>query len=301
MIYELPKRTHLVHKPIERRNLSAKLKHTDIHDPNEYVWQLKYDGCNMMVVICQGQGTAYSRTGEIVYSCDHIIRELESLPHTHAVYFGEAYNYEWPHSKINGAFRTQQPCPDLSFVVFDHVPLDAFEAGKLDIGYMTRFNWVSEQLFKYGTKFCRPAHTFSPSRLESTESLIEAARKHGEFALDGYVAKRKEGHWIAGAGKGGEQIKVKDHLSLDLLCVGLVEGEGKFKGMIGAIKVRYKGQDIQVGGGKMTTLERECIWLEPSLLVGWIVEVHALGDSQHGNLREARFIRVRRDKTQPDD
>lgn len=300
MTFKLPDRRHLVHKPIEPRNLSAKLKSRDITNDSEWMWQLKYDGCNMIVVVCEGKGYAFSRTGEQVFSCDHIVRELETLSHYHQVWFGEAYCHDWNHSRINGSFRSHAPAPDLCFMVFDSVPLACFEKGDCDIPYERRFNWLEQQLQKYGAKHCRPVHTFAPSRLTSTENLIDTIRKTQPYELDGYVAKRKDGLWVAGAGKGGEQIKVKDHLSLDLKCVGLVEGKGKFEGMVGAIKVAYNGQVIHVGGGKMSTLDREVVWHDPALIVGRIVEVHALASSQHGLLREPRFIRIRHDKTEPD-
>lgn len=300
MTYKLPDRKHLVHKPIEPRNLSTKLRNQNLDDALRFIWQLKYDGCNMIVVVCEGKGYAFSRTGEEVKSVGHIVRELEALPFTHQVYFGEAYNYEWTHSKINGAFRNGDPAPDLCFVCFDAVPLDDFERGQCDVPYQSRLNHLEGILFRYSTKHTRPPHSFSPRRLVATEDLVEAARRHGEFALDGYIAKGRGGIWQAGAGKGGEQIKIKDHLSLDLRCVGLVEGKGKFAGVIGAVQVEYKGQVLEVGGGKLTDFERAVIWHEPYLLVGKIVEIHALAGSEHGKLREPRFIRVRSDKTEAD-
>lgn len=304
--YGLPKRSHLVHKPIEPRNLSAKLRNVDYSDDVHWLWQLKYDGCNMMVVVCEGKGTAFSRTGEVVKSCQHIVEALEALPHTHIVWFGEAYSRDLPHSEINGMFRKQSPQPALGFVIFDSVPLSCFEHGSCDIGYQSRLTWTEEQVMRYKPSHCSVAHTFAPSRIESTESLINHMRDTCElpFELDGYVAKRKGGLWIAGAGKGGEQIKVKDHLSLDLRCVGLVEGKGKFSGMVGAVQVEYNGQVLEVGGGKLTDEERREYWkLRDTIgfgLIGKIVEVHALASSTHGKLREPRFIRVRHDKQEPD-
>lgn len=304
MSFDLPKRTHLVHKPVEPRNLGAKARVRDIHDPKEYMWQLKYDGCNMIVVISDGQGYAFSRTGETVTSCDHILRGLETLPHKHVVYFGEAYSFDHIHSEINGAFRRGEPAPWLQFVIFDSVPLSDFITGECVVPYESRYNWMTSQLDLYKPAGCRYPHTFSPSRIEATESLVKSVRKTQPYELDGYVAKRKDGLWIAGAGKGGEQIKVKDHLSLDLKCVGLVEGNGKFAGMIGALQVEYNGQVITVGGGKLTDEERREYWkLRDTIgfgLIGKIVEVHALAGSTHGKLREPRFIRVRHDKTESD-
>lgn len=302
MTFNLPKRTHLVHKPVELRNLSAKQRNgVNIHDGKEWFWQNKYDGCNMIVVVQGNKGYAFSRTGEPVPSCKHIADELAKLPYNY-VYFGEAYSDQHIHSEINGAFRKQQPAPWLDFVVFDGVPLECFIEGHCPVPYSSRLSELTDRFFVFKPARCRTPHTFNPERLESTLSLIDSLRERIPYELDGFVAKRKDGLWTAGAGKGGEQIKVKDHLSLDLKCVALIEGKGKYAGMIGALIVEYKGKRITVGGGKMTDKER-AFWFKPghrSNVEGCIIEVHALAESTHGDLREARFQRVRHDKTQPE-
>lgn len=299
--YKLPERKVLVHKPIEPRNLS-KSKLEDYTEDSEWLWQLKYDGCHMIVVVCDGKGYAFSRTGEPVSSCDHIVKALEVIPGaSHYVYFGEAYDYGMIHSRINGAFRAKEPATWLKFLVFDGVPLEDFHKGVCEIQYFSRLEFLRGLFCRYAPHNVTTVHTFAPSRLTSTEALIDEVRSHGyPYELDGYVAKKRNGIWQAGAGTAGAQIKVKNHLSLDLRCVGLVEGKGKFEGMVGAVKVEYKGQVLEIGGGKMTDFERQVIWGEKDILVGRIVEVHALASSTHGKLREPRFIRVRHDKDTPD-
>ncbi|MNP12465.1 hypothetical protein D3C76_1046960 [compost metagenome] len=146
------------------------------------------------------------------------------------------------------------------------------------------------------------ANTFvySESAFESCEAGLKQLRGMGHvFGTDGYVAKAYGGDWTAGDGKKGQTIKVKDHISVDLKCVDLVEGEGKFEFMVGAVLVDWKGTTVPVGGGKLTNKERAEYWNDPGLIVDSIVEVHALGLTPDGQLREPRFIQIRHDKTEP--
>lgn len=306
-MFELPKRTHLVHKPVEPRNLSKKLQAAlDLHT-EEYLWQLKFDGCHMIVVVKDGKASAYSREGNPVLSVPHVLFAIEQMAPANYVYFGEAYSFAHSHSKISGMFRTQSPQPLLAYVLFDGVPLADFVAGHCPIRYRTRMNEVDLQVTEAfggaGGPLFVP-HTVTGEELSDLDLHLSELRKYGNpVALDGYVAKRVCGEWLAGAGKGGEQIKVKNHVSLDLLCVAVKEGKGKFAGMVGSLLCEYNGQLIEVGGGTLTDVQRRACWDhdDPTRdgLRGAIVEIHALAASEHGVLREPRFHRVRPDKQEP--
>lgn len=300
--FMLPERKHLVHKPVELRNLSKKLREsTDIHS-DEYVWQYKYDGCHMIVVVENGKAQGFSRTGEVVLSCDHILREVEEMCECSGllnyVFFGEAWDRLQTHSKISGDFR-RHSSSELAYMVFDGVPLADFTAGHCPVPYASRLNLIEDWLFLGERLYLCPVRSFRPNDLAYQERMLRLVRAGCPFELDGFVAKRRDGLWTAGAGKGGEAIKVKNHVSLDLRCVGLEAGVGKFAGMVGSLTCEYKNSVINVSGGALTTEERKFYWDNKHLLVGKIVEVHALAASEHGDLREARFHRLRADKTEP--
>lgn len=298
-----PDRKHLVHKPVELRNLSKKLQASvDIHS-DEYVWQYKYDGCHMIVVVEAGKASGFSRTGEVVLSCDHILREVEEMCERSGllnyVFFGEAWDHQQTHSKISGDFR-RHSASELAYMLFDGVPLSDFIAGHCPVAYETRFRAVLDALYSgFDSMYVSQAASFMPSKLAHAEQQLKYIRNGCPYELDGFVAKRKDGLWTAGAGKGGEAIKVKNHVSLDLRCVGLEMGLGKFAGMVGSLTCEYKGGLINVSGGAMTDKDRDFYWRYKHLIVGYIVEVHALAASEHGDLREARYHRMRDDKTEP--
>lgn len=299
----LPVRKHLVHKPVEVRNLSKKAQEGLDIFTNEWMHQIKYDGCHGIVIVAEnGDVEMVSREGNVVKSCDHILKEFRHwMP---GVYFGEVWHHDKEFSEISGLFRKQattEKTEALRYVLFDFVTLDAFHDGEWRVRFVDRWDMLCNRYrhFIQDGYHVNFAFTCTGDRRVDAEDFVRQVQEGDKYETDGFVAKRCDGYWIAGAGSGGEQIKDKDHVSVDLRCVGLEMGQGKFDGMVGALLCEYKGEVITVGGGKLTTAERLATWQDKSLLVGQIVEVHGLKGSTYGVLREPRFQRIRKDKTEP--
>jgi DNA ligase-1 len=307
-MFELPKRKTLVHKPVEFRNLCAEAKKRIASVCNEdWLWEIKYDGVHGILVVTPESSHLYSREGNECISCPHIIEASRKLKP--AVYFGEVWSMFMEFPEISGAFRRQYASEEsakLRYKVFDMVSLDEFQIGVSNDSFELRREnlWASTGAAR-GDDINFPIQqvagfTYSDEALGQTNSHIEDMRRSSVFGTDGFIAKRKGGDWTAGNGAKGQTIKVKDHISVDLRCVGFVEGLGKFAGMVGALLVTFKGQTVPVGGGKLTDKERLAYFTDPAYhIVGKIVEVHALGLTPDGQLREPRFQRIRDDKLEP--
>lgn len=303
----LPSRRTLVHKAVEPRNLSAKVLAAVEARTDDY-YEVKYDGCHVIIVKECGVVRAYSRQGEVVLAAmDHVIRDLERIPHDNFVLFAEAWHPALTHSVINGTFRRSYMAEGaelLEAVVFDYVPFADFQEGKCPVRYKTRRDAAIGIV--YAAQGLYESFEESPLRTsyaaESTAvcaSFVDACRSDGvEFAIDGYMRKSREGTWIAGAGKGGESIKIKDHMSIDVKILAVQEGKGKFTGMVGALTVLWGLKELTVGGGCLTDVERKFYWDFPEKAVGRICEVHGLAESTNGLIREPRFRRFRDDKTE---
>ena len=67
-------------------------------------------------------------------------------------------------------------------------------------------------------------------------------------------------------------IKIKRFFSMDLPIIGTIEGEGRLKGTLGALVVRYKGNQINVGSG-FDDCTRNKLWENRASLIGRIIEV----------------------------
>lgn len=302
--YKLPTRKHLVHKPVEFRNLckEAKERIKDVCN-SQWLWQMKYDGCHAIVVVHDGGVDAFSREGNVVKSMDHILKEFRDRGYPNGAYFGEFWSMGHNFPEISGTFRRQysdERSAQFCYKLFDYVELAEFGAGHSPVCYGARWDRVQQQVAKCtpdGLSKIQLAYTFaySDEGLDSAAASAELMRTLGHiYGLDGYVAKRYGGDWTAGDGAKGQTIKVKDHISVDLRCIAVEEGKGKFEGMIGSLLVEWRGQVVPVSGGKLTNDERHNIEL-----CGKIVEVHALGLTPDGQLREPRYQRVRHDKTEP--
>lgn len=307
-MYQLPKRRTLVHKAVEPRKLSAKVAAL-LDDRSDDIFEVKYDGCHVILIKSEGKAYAFSRQGEpVLAAMDHVIADLERIEGDNFVLFAEAWHEYLDHSTINGTFRRTYVADGarlLEAVVFDYVPLADFEKGSCPVRYKTR----SDQAFLIVQQMHRlyEEHSQSPIRLaygsyctEHCQDLIDTSRKgYGAvFAVDGFIRKDRNGLWKAGSGSGGEVVKIKDHLSIDVKVLRLNEGLGKFAGMTGALVVLWGDKELIIGGGKLTDRERQFYWDFPDKIIGRIVEAHGLAESQHGMIREPRFIRFRDDKTE---
>lgn len=308
-MFVLPQRRVLVHKAIEPRKLSAKVA-AAVAAREADIKEIKYDGCHCILIKSAGRAYAFSRQGEpVLAAMDHVLRDLEQIPEDNFVLFSEAWHEFLEHSIINGTFRRSYVAAGaelLEAVVFDYVPLADFIAGRCPVRFKTRRDYACEIVlqvqrlyFGSGTEANAPVlMAYGSSSVDDCQGFIDSCRdKYGStFAIDGFMSKDRDGEWVAGAGTGGESVKLKDHMSIDVKVLRLNEGKGKFLGMIGALVVEWQGKELIIGGGKLTGKERRFYWDFPDKIIGRIVEAHGLCESANGMIREPRFIRFRDDK-----
>lgn len=310
-MFDLPKRRILVHKAIEPRKLSAKVR-AAVDSRAGDIYEVKYDGCHVILIKKEGKGYAFTRQGEpVLAAMDHVLAELERIPYDNFVLFAEAWDEFTEHRKINGTFRRSYVAEGsqlLEAVVWDYVPLADFIEGSCPVRYKTRRDRAYEIVlacmrhrFPTGTESDSPLRiAYAAESTESCQEHIDASRDlyGAEFAVDGFMQKDRDGLWKAGAGSCGAVVKIKDHLSIDVVVLSVYEGVGKFAGMVGGLTCKWQDKEIKIGGGKLTDKERKLYWDFPNLIVGKIVEAHGLGETHDGCLREGRFIRIRDDKTE---
>ena len=106
--------------------------------------------------------------------------------------------------------------------------------------------------------------------------------------LDGLYRKRKHRDWM----------KLKEIKEVDLVVESLVQGEGKYHGMLGALICKFNGKRVSIGAG-MSDEERELWWKNPNLILRKVIEVHYHQVTPDGSLRHPRLHAVRWDKDKP--
>jgi hypothetical protein len=116
-----------------------------------------------------------------------------------------------------------------------------------------------------------------------------------ELGGEGIVLKNWEAGYFFGK-RNANMMKIKEEVTKDLAVVGMVEGEGKYQGTLGALIVQSKdGTKHQVSG--MTDYERDLWWHDCISIMNKVVEVKAMKELPDGSLREPRFKCIRHDKT----
>lgn len=106
-----------------------------------------------------------------------------------------------------------------------------------------------------------------------------------KYANSNYVCKRNK-NWL----------KLKPINEMDCKVVGLIEGAGKYEGILGAIEVITEdGERCEVGSG-LTDEDRKRFWDDKSLVFGKTVEVEYQEKTPDKKLRFPVFSRLRLDK-----
>jgi DNA ligase-1 len=99
-------------------------------------------------------------------------------------------------------------------------------------------------------------------------------------------------------------LKYKSFNTIDLECIGMLEGTGKYEGVMGALCCKYGDNVVCVGTGFDDNM-RKFIWDQGSWIKGKIIEVKykdITSDSVTGlkSLQFPVFVQIKMDKNTPD-
>lgn len=299
----------LIQKAAEWDKQSSKLlkkyrRVEDLTNEGGYVWQPKYDGIH--AIINTTERRAITREGTPLPSIQHVVDYLSNAVGTGLVFQGEVWLPNTPFKDISGAARRQSLQPQLSVVLYDMHPASCFYQGHTPQSYASRRGGLLLELAKVsGYGHIRVGDSFSADEapIGGWQAVAHWYVRRGGY--DGLILRDTRSPWVAGTARNGELIKIKPSVTLDLRCNGVIQGEGKHAGKLGAISVSFNGVNSCVGTG-FSDSERSEFWegattgLGPRI-IGQIVEVEAMCVNTNGTLREPRFKAVRWDKSKADD
>lgn len=135
---------------------------------------------------------------------------------------------------------------------------------------------------------------------------IQEATEHFQELLaegkEGTVLKNPKGLWKDGTSK--DCVKFKIEAEIDLFCIGIAEGTGKYKGMLGALQLQSACGSVLVDCGTgFTDKMRNELWETPP--IGKVVSIKAndLLDKVGSDILSLFlpvFLEIREDKTTAD-
>jgi DNA ligase-1 len=144
----------------------------------------------------------------------------------------------------------------------------------------------------------------SPFSVKLAEQFIVESHAEAHAIKDRFMAKGGEGAVLKTLNSAyyttrtDEWLKIKPFVTMEAQITGVVEGTGKYKGMMGAIHcVDKDGTAVSVGTG-FDDAQRTTFWLTRTELPGKILEMKKqAGTSAKATARHPVFIRMRPDRT----
>ena len=256
------------------------------------------------------KGRLISRQGKAFSGLDHIIEDIQKIPDYDNFFFnGELIRKNIDNLSDNDNFQlgtgiinsddSDKSC--IQFVIYEMIPVEEFEKGESKYKYKDRKQKylipLSETILEKELDSLKVVpFVYEGADISVIEPLLNEANEKGWEGLmlnKNTAWKNKRNNGI---------LKVKSFKHADILCTGIVEGDGKYKGTLGLIKCDYKGYELGAGSG-FTDSQRNFFWNNPDEIVGKIVQIKYKGETQNKNggisVQFPIFEIVRTDKTEP--
>ena len=220
-----------------------------------------------------------TRQGKEYIGLQHIIEDLQELVGTNMFVDGELVYKNKEGLSDSEAFQKGtgiatskgEDKSDLKLIVFDMFPLDEFWNGQSKETY-------SERLLNY----LLPLRTKVASNHFENVSVVPMfynGYDHAEIwnwldyaennDMEGVIVNLDTPYECK---RSKNLIKVKKFYTYDLEVVDVEEGDGRNKGTLGALVVKYKNNTVNVGSG-FTDEERKNFWESREDIIGRVIEV----------------------------
>lgn len=262
----------------------------------------KLDGIRRILIKENGICRLYSRSGHEDTGLIEIIEDAKYLP-DNTVYDGELL--------ANGIFKdciAQRQATNsianskgnktgLTFNVFDMIPIEDFRAGRSVDNAMIRKTLLGATLMDDSIQHLEPAkwpmliQAFGIHQelkvikpvpilglakcMADVEPIVEKIWARGG---EGVMLNTSTGLYEIKRSK--DLLKVKHTEEYTLKVVDILEGTGKFEGMMGALLTDYNGNKLGVGSG-FTDAQRQEIWDNPDKYIGRSIEIETFGESKN--------------------
>ncbi|QXO12340.1 hypothetical protein pEaSNUABM49_00094 [Erwinia phage pEa_SNUABM_49] len=161
------------------------------------------------------------------------------------------------------------------FVLWDVIPYDAFCNGIWEVERQERRELLEKAISTLESEFVRLVHY---RKVKDIGEAFDFNTEMIDAGEEGSVLKCESGIWKSHTSP--KQLKMKLKMQFDLRIIGFNEGEGKRKGMLGAILLESEDGVITVGCGtgikeKDNEWTFQSIWDKRDELMGKIVMVES--------------------------
>ena len=267
-----------------------------------FILTTKLDGSRILIIKENGKVKCFSRQGQLIDGLIDIESELNNIEEDNFVIDGELiaegdfedsadmYKETMKRSRIKGSKR------GLKVMTYDFIQdINDFHKGVDNTPCRARKYNLKKLIMKYKfshIEYLQELYIGTDTREIATQLRIAQDKNEEGIMLNlanaPYECKRSK-----------NLLKVKVMQTCDIRCIGIEEGEGKYKGTLGAIICDYKGFELRVGSG-FSDEQRKFFYENPNDIVGRIIECQFFEEThdKDGNLslRFPIFKTIRNDK-----
>lgn len=263
--------------PVHEVQLGSSRDKLRLKDDEVFYLTQKLNGVRCTYV----NGKLISRQGTEFTGLDHIIDAIhkaeEKYGNQNMVLDGELIHKNDGTLSDNDNFRLgtgiinakEGDKSSIMFMVFDILPYDDFVEGKSKANYSLRRAWLDTLSdILCGITGCVEVVPllYSGTNQSRIDGWLAFADNHG---WEGIMLNKNMPYEVK---RTTNLIKIKSFKFSDLRIIGYEEGDGKYKGMLGAVIVDYKGNSVNVGSG-FDEAERVELWKNPDELIGKIATI----------------------------
>jgi ATP-dependent DNA ligase len=174
---------------------------------------------------------------------------------------------------LNKAVRgtiTPEEVKRVRMACWDMIPLEDFRKGFCALPYFDRLKVLDDRMYEVSnfidTQLVSILPAFPIENYEQAEDLFQEALEKGE---EGIIVKNGDAPWEDKRSK--FQVKMKAELEVDLLVEGILEGSGKYEGLVGSLSCTSKDGTLKVNVG--SGLNDEDRNRDPEDFIGKIISV----------------------------
>jgi DNA ligase-1 len=261
--------------------------------------EYKYDGVRVVTLVKEGKATMYSRNGKVLENFPHITKAINKMKLEDCMLDSEVMSRDFQSLMKQVTRKDDVKTEDAYLSIFDALPLTEWEDGKSKKNTIQRKHYL-DNLFDHIHKIsCLEIVAFDFVDLDTEDGQAKFAELNEEALKQGYEGlmikpikafyeNKRSSAWL----------KVKPLIEVTLKVVGINEGEGKAKGMVGGIVC--EGEDdgkfykVNVGTG-LSDKQRKDFWKQKDELIGQLVEIQAdmSTQNQKGDAWSLRFPRFK--------
>lgn len=245
-----------------------------------FILSTKLDGNRLVIIKKNGTVEMYTRQGKLMIGLIEIENDAKQLP-DNMVYDGELIAENINNLPSDELFRETMTKArkdgektGLIFNCFDMLPVDEFEKGSSKLNAHDRKLMLEDTLSNLSLTHIVNVKTLYEGNDES--KIIEYLNWAKANNLEGVMCQLSDGNYQCKRTK--NILKVKAMQTCDLEVIGFEEGQGNFKGTLGAVISRYKNNTVKVGSG-WSMEQRQNVWSNRDKYLGRILEVQYFEES----------------------